>query len=102
MGFVERHEIMTFTLLPNIARRFQQFEGTEYPRISCATCHGTDAEDVHYRMPASLPPLDPDRMPDPRSRISRFMSDVVVPMTDRMMQAGGTVTCFSCHPRGTP
>lgn len=105
MTFEERHGLMTWTLLPNMARRFRLFERTALPELACITCHGVDAESHDYRMPATLPPLDPAHMPsadaaDPEeARTVRFMTDVVTPFADRMMRAGGTITCFSCHPR---
>ena len=100
---------MTWTLLPNMAQRFQAFYGTEYPELACVSCHGANAEEVSYRMPNGLHPLDPDRMPTPgpedsrTGRVVTFMRDVVVPETNRLMHAGGTVECFSCHARaGAP
>jgi hypothetical protein len=98
--FVEKHARMTFTFLPNMSRRFQRFADTEYPELACVTCHGMDAEEVDYRMPNGLPPLDPNALPDADdSSMARFMIEVVVPQADRLMQAGGRVDCFSCHPR---
>lgn len=95
---------MVFTVLPAMARRFHRFEGTPHPELGCRTCHGDDAEDVDFRMPNGLAALDPENMPSAtsrdaeRARTARFMADVVLPTTDRLMQAGGTLTCFSCHP----
>lgn len=98
LGWEERHARMTWGLLPAMARRFRAFEGTPEPRLACVTCHGRDAEEVAYRMPHGLPPLDPANLPDPASRTVRFMREIVVPLTDRLLEAGGTITCFSCHP----
>lgn len=96
---------MIFTVLPALARRFQPFEGTPYPELACRSCHGDDAEEVEFRMPNGLPSLDPSHMPSADSsnpeeaRTTRFMAEVVLPTADRLMQAGGRLTCFSCHPR---
>ena len=89
---------MTWTLLPAMARAIHRFERTPYPRLACVTCHGRDAEEVSYRMPRALPALDPANMPDEDDDTVRFMREVVRPLADRLMEAGGTVTCFSCHP----
>jgi hypothetical protein len=102
---------MTFSVLPNMARTFQRFEGSQYPTMTCRTCHGADAEAVHYAMPHGLPGLDPDHVPDghdadPRiARIARFMIDEVtpqmadlieVPLRDPSTKQG--FDCFRCHP----
>jgi len=99
LSFEDKHSRMTFTFHPNMSRRLQRFRQTEYPELACVTCHGMDAEDVDYRMPNGLPPLDPAAMPGPDdSEMARFMTDVFMPEADRLMRVGGTTTCFSCHP----
>ncbi len=96
----DRHDTMTFVVLPNMARLFQRFHGTEYPELTCRSCHGADADQVAFAMPHTLSPLDPAHMPDPRSRIVKFMADEVTPMFARLIEApAGSVTCFSCHAR---
>ncbi len=107
----ERHDVMTFTVLPNMARAFQRFAGTAAPEMTCATCHGSDAEGARYAMPRGLPPLDPRRMPDPNAsdpreaRIAKFMTDEVTPKMADLLgapiydpQTKRGVSCFSCHP----
>lgn len=98
MSWEARHERMTFAMLPSMATRFREFRGTADAELACVSCHGMDAEGVDYRMPNGLPPLDPESMPD--GEVATFMADVVVPAADRLMRAGGTTTCFTCHPRG--
>jgi hypothetical protein len=110
----ERHDVMTFAVLPNMARMFQRFDGSADPDMTCATCHGPDAELVHYAMPRGLPALDPTRMPDPdahnpaEARMAKFMIEEVTPSMARMLgvpegrpatsHAGGGFSCFNCHP----
>jgi hypothetical protein len=107
----ERHDVMTFAVLPNMARTFQRFEGTAAPEMTCATCHGVDAEAAGYSMPRSLPPLDPARMPnsgasDPKeARMAKFMTDEVTPAMADLLglprydpQTKRGFSCFSCHP----
>jgi hypothetical protein len=113
---------MTFAVLPNMARTFQRFKGSADPDMTCATCHGADAEQVNYAMPHGLPALDPARMPDPHgsdpkeARMVRFMIEEVTPaMADlvgvplgegarRSDRIDGNATpkrgfsCFNCHP----
>ena len=98
MSWEARHERMTFAMLPSMATRLREFRGTEEAELACVSCHGMDAEAVDYRMPRGLPALDPAAMPE--GDVATFMADVVVPAADRIMRAGGTTTCFTCHPRG--
>src|SRR5689334_5510980 len=42
----ERHDVMTFAVLPTMARLFQRFEAAKYHEMTCGTCHGADYEDV--------------------------------------------------------
>jgi hypothetical protein len=112
MDFVERHGLMSWTVLPNLARLFQREEATTYPELSCARCHGEAAEVRHFAMPSALPALSddaiegaagvPDGVTDERSRQLRFMRDVVVPRFDHLIRGGGRTTCRSCHPRPAP
>jgi hypothetical protein len=108
----DRHDVMTFAVLPNMARTFQRFKGSADPDMTCRTCHGNDAELVHYAMPHGLPALDPEHLPDPngpdpkQARMAKFMTDEVTPAmadllgvplaADRDPKHG--FTCFRCHP----
>jgi hypothetical protein len=107
----ERHDTMTFTVLPNMARLFQRFKGTDAPTMTCTTCHGTDAEEARYAMPRGLPALDPKHMPtaddsDPRrARMAKFMIDEVTPTMADLLdtprydpRTGRGFSCFRCHP----
>jgi hypothetical protein len=102
----ERHDVMTFAVLPNMAKTFQTFRGTTYPEMTCATCHGPDPEAAGYAMPRGLAPLDPDRLPDanapdPRiARTAKFMREQVTPeMADLLGVERARFSCFRCHPR---
>jgi hypothetical protein len=81
MSWEDRHDTMTFAVLPNMARTFQRFAGSAAPDMTCATCHGTDAELVQYAMPHGLPALDPAHLPDrnatdpKEARIAKFLFD---------------------------
>ncbi len=99
LSWEERHDAMTFRVLPNMARLFQRFQGKPVPDMTCRTCHGADAEQVAYAMPRGLPPLDPAHMP-PDDRVARFMKDEVVPtMADLLGVDRARLSCFDCHPR---
>ncbi len=104
---------MTFAVLPNMARAWQEHDATPDPTMTCRTCHGADAEAVAYKMPNGLPPLDPAHLPSPTShdpreaRVAKFMFDVVAPkmLTDLLDAApydpatGRGFYCFDCHAR---
>src|SRR5262245_42399757 len=97
----ERHDVMTFAVLPNMARLFQRFEGAPYPEMTCATCHGDGYEEARYAMPRGLPALDAAHLPtasdpDPRTaRIARFMIDEVTPAMRDLLGPGHPVSCFT-------
>jgi hypothetical protein len=108
----DRHDLMTWTVLPNMARLFQRFEGSADPTMSCGTCHGKDYEAVAYKMPHGLPALDPAHLPDENAkdakvaRVAKFMTSEVtpqmadllgVPLLDPKTAKG--FSCFNCHPR---
>jgi hypothetical protein len=86
-----------------MAHEFQEFAGTPYPELSCFSCHGSDAEQVAYRMPHGLPPLDPGHLPTPsdpdarRARFAKFMIEEVTPLLGELLDAPG-VSCNTCHP----
>jgi cytochrome c553 len=105
LSWEQRHEQMTFVVLPNLAKLFQRFEGTADATLTCRTCHGQDADAVEFSMPRGLPALDPAHLPDRHStnareaRIAAFMIDEVVPAFARTIEVPAErVTCFSCHP----
>ena len=104
MTWEDRHDVMTFAVLPNMARAFQRFDGSTDPDMTCATCHGPDAELVHYAMPHGLPALDPKRLPDPKgpdprqARMAKFMIEEVTPAMADLLGAPRGFSCFNCHP----
>ena len=99
----QRHDTMTWLVLPTMARKFQAFSGSRYPELSCFSCHGADAEEVAYRMPHGLPALDPAHLPNAQSHDAReahyaaFMMNEVTP-TMRELLGKPNLTCMTCHP----
>jgi hypothetical protein len=110
MTWEDRHDQMTWVVLPNMAKHFQDFAGAADATLTCRTCHGPDPEAVSYRMPRGLPALDPRHLPsasDPgeRGRTAKFMIETVTPamadllgepLYDAKTQRG--FGCFKCHP----
>jgi len=97
-SFEDRHTIMTFKVLPNMARTWQAWKKTEWPEMTCRTCHGKDAEAVNYKMPSpSLPPIDPAH--PPRNPAADFMRTRVVPDMIGMLETTPEhFSCNACHP----
>jgi hypothetical protein len=110
MTWEERHDQMTWVVLPNMAERFQEFAHAADPTLTCRTCHGPDPESARYRMPRGLPALDPAHLPeandlDQRGRTAKFMIETVTPTMadllgepryDEKTKRG--FGCFKCHP----
>ena len=99
LSFEDRHSVMTFTVLPNIARTWRDFRHTEDAEMTCRTCHGPDAEGQNYRMPnPSLAKIDPAH--PPAGPVATFMKEKMVP---EMIELVGTtpehLSCNTCHPR---
>jgi hypothetical protein len=112
MSWEDRHDVMTFTVLPNMARAFQRHDESPAPDTTCRTCHGRYAERIAYAMPSDdLPGFDPAHMPrvdspDPReARATRFMMEEVTPTMAELLgvpvydpKTGKGFGCFHCHP----
>lgn len=110
LSWEERHDQMTWMVLPNMARLFQGIRGTQYPELTCRSCHGPDGEANGYRMPNALPALDPERMLPPggryeRGHVSVGMADQVTPTMARLLgkpsydaSTKRGFGCLQCHP----
>ena len=98
LSWEERHDAMTFRVLPNMAREFQHSQRKAAPDMTCRTCHGEDAERVAYAMPHGLPALDLTRL-DRSEPMVRFMTDQVTPtMADLLGVDRRQFTCFGLPP----
>ena len=96
LSFEDRHSVMTFTVLPNMARTWRDFKHTEDASMTCRTCHGQDAEAVSYRMPnPSLAKIDPAH--PPAGPVAEFMKTKMVPEMSDFVSA--PVGCNTCHPK---
>jgi len=119
LNWEDRHDTMTFAVLPEMGRLFQRFRASESPDLTCRSCHGPDGEERAYRMPHGLPPLDSAALPEGRaldaelSRTVAFMHDEVTPTMAEILEMPvgppetvSAFSCFNCHPRaeakGTP
>lgn len=113
LSFEQRHSQMTFAVHPTLARRYQEFYGTEAPTLTCRSCHGEDAERVRYQIAYTpIEDLKPSRvrllyLPDAEpSDEQRFKRDVITPLMADLLDVpaydaltGNGFSCFGCHPR---
>jgi hypothetical protein len=95
LDFEGKHSVMTFRVLPNMARTWRDFKKTSEPEMTCRTCHGANAEEVSYRMPnPSLPPIDPKRPPP--GPVAAFMKQTMVPRMVELLESPD-LGCNTCH-----
>lgn len=104
--YTERYTTMLFNVHPVMAREFQDFYATQYPDMTCESCHGDKAEQTRWEMPSDhLDALDPNALPERGSAPEvDFMYDVVTPLFSRLTgnplrtdAHPDGVSCFSCH-----
>ena len=103
--FLDKQFYMKQTVLPAMGELFLP----GHPDFACATCHGQDLQDVKFKMPNTLKPLDPAKMPfqseDEKIRnAANFMMTKVVPKMAGLLEMSPynpeTKTgfgCFNCH-----
>jgi hypothetical protein len=113
LSFEQRHAQMTFAVHPTLARRYQEFYGSEAPMLTCRSCHGEDAERVRYQIAYTpIDDLKPSRvrllyLPDALLNAEQaFKRDVITPLMADLLDVpaydvvtGNGFSCFGCHPR---
>ena len=110
MKFEERKKYMKSTVLPEMKKRFQEFDAKTYKKFSCATCHGDGATDGKFKMPnAKLPKLPTARegfmaLQQKKPEAVKFMGTVVKPtmagllgLTEWSPQNPKGFGCYQCH-----
>lgn len=108
----EKGHFMGEEVLPYMKELFAEYDEEEFGNMNCATCHGPDAQERHFEMPApSLPPLHASGTPEQRQMVEehpqmvRFMFNHVVPAMRTMIgeeeydaETGEGFSCYFCHP----
>lgn len=111
MSQEQRGEYMANVVVPRLRPVFQQFDAEEFAEFNCATCHGDNAQEVGFRMPNGLHPLNPTQIPsmfeseDPEvQRVAQFMAGEVTPLMTELLGAAPYdpethqgFGCMSCH-----
>jgi hypothetical protein len=103
--FVEKQLYMKEAVVPSMGELFLPM----HPDFQCSTCHGETYQEVKFKMPNTLKPLDPANMPfqsaDEKMRnTAEFMMAKVVPRMSGLLEktpySPETKTgfgCFNCH-----
>jgi PBP1b-binding outer membrane lipoprotein LpoB len=102
---VEKQLFMKEEVVPAMGELFLPM----HPDFQCSTCHGETYQEVKFKMPNTLKPLDPANMPfqsaDEKMRnAAQFMMAKVVPRMAGLLEQSPynpeTKTgfgCFNCH-----
>ncbi len=113
LSFERRHSQMTFLVHPTMMEKFQAFYKTPTPELTCASCHGENAESEGYnRANSDIKPLKPSRVRAlyeagaTLTPLQRFKRDDITPTMARLMgvpqydpTTGLGFSCFGCHRR---
>jgi len=100
---------MVSNVLPIAAEDFSTYDAERYSAVTCATCHGANADAVHYELPsAELPVLPRPGTPNwermSQTPVFTFMHDVVTPTMATLVgeepynpATNSGFGCFECH-----
>ena len=107
----ERDHYMGEAVLPAMTALLQAYDPVHYARVTCATCHGSNARAVHFHMPNTLEALPMFGTPASQQlmaaehRMFEFMGTRMVPAMAQLLgkQPFNPAThqgfgCFDCHP----
>jgi len=114
MTYEEQEWYMIGKVHPIMRQVFQTYNETKYAGLGfeCVECHGKDAKERKYKMPAThLSPVPPYDSEDFKamynSRIVQFMAKRVTPVMGQLLNApdfdpktGEGFSCYGCHPKG--
>jgi hypothetical protein len=105
MAADEKGAFMASDVLPKMGELFKP----ENPGFGCASCHGANMQEVGFKMPNTLAPLDPENMPfgaadEKIAKAAAWMKSDVTPRMAGLLgeppydpatkQGFG---CFGCH-----
>ncbi len=114
MTYEEQEWYMIGKVHPIMRQVFQTYDQAKYAGLGfeCFECHGKDAKERKYKMPAThLSPVPPYDSEDFKamynSRIVQFMVKRVTPVMGQLLGApafkpetGEGFSCYGCHPKG--
>ncbi len=107
----QKGRYMHDVVMPAMTPLLQAYDPTHFANVTCATCHGTNAREVHFHMPNSLPALPTFGTPAAQQRMAaqhrmyEFMGTRVSPAMAQLLgeqpfnpQTRRGFGCFNCHP----
>jgi len=114
MTYDEKEWYMIGKVHPIMRQVFMTYDAKKYEGLGmeCVECHGPDAKERKYKMPAThLSPVPPYDSEDFKamypSRIVQFMAKRVTPVMGQLINApdfnpetGEGFSCYGCHPKG--
>jgi hypothetical protein len=104
---------MNKVVVPKMKPLFQSFDAKKFAEFNCKTCHGEDAKDRKFKMPApsifALPdtPAGFGALMKEKPEWVKFMGEQVKPQMaallgvkemDPKKPEPGTFGCYACHP----
>jgi hypothetical protein len=108
----QRGKYMKEVVAPRMKVAFQEFDGHDFAKFSCATCHGEQAKARKFKMPNPDLPMLPATpagfatLMEKKPKIMKFMGGTVKPQMAALLglpefdpknpQAGG-FGCGACH-----
>ncbi|MGF1466610.1 MAG: hypothetical protein ACFCGT_10785 [Sandaracinaceae bacterium] len=115
LTFQQQKRFMAENVVPRMGEVFRELDAEEFAEIRCSTCHGENAEEVHFEMPNDLHPLVLSEIPamftseDEHLRTTAtFMAERVGPTMAELLgvepysEVTGTgFGCLDCHATAT-
>lgn len=114
----QKGRYMGESVMPAMTALLQAYDPAHFAQVTCATCHGANAREVHFHMPNTLPALPAFGTPAAQQRMAaerrmyEFMGTRVRPAMSQLLglppfdpQTRQGFGCFGCHPHegaGTP
>ncbi len=116
MSHEQKMDYMQNTVMPEMRRMFQEFDGQRFANFSCRTCHGENPQAVNWHMPNGIAPLDPSTIPAmfaSQDRMHVFMTQRLWPRMTALLgkqpynpETHQGFGCMGCHgmrmPAGAP
>lgn len=110
MSQEQRQQFMQDEVVPAMRPIFQEVDAARFANFGCRTCHGPNAQDVHFHMPNGVAPLDPAQL----GALFQSQEPMAVAMRERVWprmaellgeprfnpETGQGFSCFNCHARG--
>lgn len=105
----QKGQFMAERVMPAMSAMFREFDAERFGEFTCANCHGANAQEVDFRMPNGLAPLNPANMQQlftSQNPMPVFMRERVWPRMAELLsrpqfnpETNSGFSCFNCHAR---